>query len=221
MSTLAPSLPLIIPAGSPPGSSSPDAGVPDELGAMSYDPRTQCVDVPAAHLRAAADELDGRDSAPRRRGLGALLAPASMEVWGSLLAVLGFFLLVAWLASLSGCASHLVVRSDATYTAEVLASQARQTEAAAALLTAAREAAQAGNPAWCAELAKPALLIEAKAAPQAHRALWLARLPYPGGPEGEQPDPGPGGEPRAAAEWCAEVVPVSTSAAPEEVSHGE
>lgn len=103
--------------------------------------------------------------------------------------------------TLAGCATvpKRISRDTQTYTAEVLASLAREEAAAEALTSAAAQARAAGDEMMCRELYAPAHLIDVKARAQAFRALWLAGLPYPL-PDGslpaadaEQDDPGPGG----------------------------
>jgi hypothetical protein len=105
---------------------------------------------------------------------------------------------------LSGCVRH-IVRNEATYTAEIYASIARQNEAADALIVAAEAARDAGDTAACARYAEPALLIQASAEIQGYRALWLAGLPYPGG-DGE--DPGAIPDPEPVSSVCGDAVEV-------------
>jgi hypothetical protein len=115
------------------------------------------------------------------------------------------------LASLTyGCATvpKRVVRDSSTYTAEVLASLARQEEAAAALL----DAAHLVPVEHCQATVAPALLIEATAQRQAYRALWLAGLPYPledgslPDPKTPQEDPGGAAIVVDAEAYCNDVV---------------
>ncbi len=110
---------------------------------------------------------------------------------------------------LAGCGGKHVVRNASTFQTEVLASLARQEEAASALFAAADKAKAAGDTEACVEYAGPALLIDASAQSQAFRALWLAGLPYP--VDGEmpptntkQPDPGPSKPLQDAAAFCEE-----------------
>lgn len=108
------------------------------------------------------------------------------------------------LLALVGCGHRAVLRDAVTYRAETLAALERQREAAEMLIRAADAAKADGDLGTCAQMAAPALLIEAYAEGQAYRALWLADLPYPGGPAGDQPDPGPSATPRKATDYCAE-----------------
>lgn len=109
------------------------------------------------------------------------------------------FLAIALVLSL-GCPRH-VVRDSATYTTEIYASVARQTEAASALLIAAEAAREAGDLEACARYAEPALLIQASAEAQGYRALWLAGLAYPGG---DGTDPGVAPDPDPVSTVCGE-----------------
>jgi hypothetical protein len=121
-------------------------------------------------------------------------------------------LTIPLLAMLAACASvpKRVVRDSSTYTAEVLASLARETEAAEALKNAAALVPEEA----CAETVAPAMLIDAHAQRQAYTALWLAGLPYPMAdgsapdPKVEQADPGAGPAPVVtdAVDWCDEVI---------------
>ena len=113
------------------------------------------------------------------RILGAVL------VWAIIIIGLG--------AVLAGCPKK-VVRDADTFHVEVMAAQARQTEAARALFTAADEALIRGDVEACRLYAAPALVIEAFAVNQAQRALYLAGLI----PE----DPGPSPEQRPVSAIC-------------------
>jgi len=90
-----------------------------------------------------------------------------------------------------GCVPKKVMRNAETYTAEIAASLSRESDAAQALLVAAKKASTLEE---CIFYAKPALVIQTYAQVQHYRSLWLAGLPYP--TEGtstlsEQPDPRP------------------------------
>lgn len=122
-------------------------------------------------------------------------------------APLTLMLLAALFAGCSGgCGARYVVRDGAALAAEVMAAEARQTEAATALFEAAQAAREAGDWAGCARYARPALLIEAAAVAQARRALWLAGISaYATG--AEDADPGPDPDPRPVEEVCGPAPP--------------
>ena len=102
----------------------------------------------------------------------------------------------------AGCSRH-IVRNEVTYTTEIYASVARQTEAADALLDAAKAASDAGDYDACVRYAGPALLIVSAAEIQGYRALWLAGLPYPGD-DGSGEDPGAPPDPEPVSTICGE-----------------
>jgi Flp pilus assembly protein TadD len=124
---------------------------------------------------------------------------------------IGAGIMFALLLEVAGCATvpKRVVRDSQTYTAEVLSSLARETEAKGALLIAADFAIEAGDETACLVYAETALTIEAYAENQAYRALWLAGLPYPTSDgvmpldlSEEQEDPGMPPAPRDPIDFC-------------------
>lgn len=106
-------------------------------------------------------------------------------IWLIIIVVVGF--------ALAGC-GHKIVRDADTFHVEVMAAQARQTEAMRALLEAADAALMRGDREACERYARPALLIEAFAENQAQRALYLAGL--------IDEDPGPSPTQRPVAAVC-------------------